>query len=134
MITILYIEDNEDNIFVFTRRLGRKGYRLLVARDGEAGVSAARAERPSLVLMDLDLPVLDGWKATRVLKSTPETARIPVIAVSSYAMIDDRRRALDAGCDDFFAKPVDINALCARIESLCGAGAGEHQQDVPRGT
>lgn len=118
MITILYIEDNEDNIFLFTRRLGRRGYEVTIARDGALGMQLARSNRPTLILMDLDLPIIDGWEATRQLKAAPETAHIPIIAVSSYAMVQDRRRALEAGCDDFFAKPVDMNALCARIESL----------------
>lgn len=118
MIKILYIEDNEDNIFLFQRRLGKKGYQLVIARDGESGVEMARVEQPALILMDLDLPVIDGWEATRQLKASPETAHIPVIAVSSYAMTQDRRKAHEAGCDDFFSKPVDMAALCARIEAL----------------
>jgi CheY-like chemotaxis protein len=118
MIKLLYIEDNEDNIFLFQRRLGKKGFQLVIARDGQSGVKMARTEQPALILMDLDLPVVDGWEATRQLKASPETAHIPVIAVSSYAMAQDRRRAHDAGCDDFFSKPVDMAALCARIEAL----------------
>lgn len=128
MTRILYIEDNEDNIFVFKRRLNKKGYEVVVARDGVAGIAMARSERPSLILMDLDLPIIDGWEATRLLKASSRTAGIPVIAVSSYAMAADKRRALDAGCDDFFAKPVDMSALCARIEGLL-RGA----EDVPGG-
>jgi CheY-like chemotaxis protein len=123
MIRVLYIEDNEDNIFLFTRRLGKRGYEVLVARDGAAGLSMARSEDPSVILMDLDLPVMDGWEATRRLKQSPETSHIPVIAVSSYAMSEDRRRAMEAGCNDFISKPVDMSALCARIEALGGAGA-----------
>ena len=82
----------------------------------------ARSERPSLILMDLDLPVVDGWEATRLLKASPETSHIPVIAVSAHAMVEDRRRALEAGCDDFFAKPVDMKTLFARIETLQSDG------------
>ena len=111
MTTILYIEDNEDNIFVFMRRLSKKGYDVIIAHDGEAGISMAHSERPSLILMDLDLPVVDGWEATRLLKASPETSHIPVIAVSAYAMVEDQRRALDTGCDDFISKPVDMKAL-----------------------
>ncbi len=111
MTTILYIEDNEDNIFVFMRRLSKKGYDVIIARDGEMGISMARSERPSLILMDLDLPVVDGWEAIRLLKASPETSHIPVIAVSAYAMVEDQRRSLDAGCDDFISKPVDMKAL-----------------------
>jgi two-component system cell cycle response regulator DivK len=118
MTTILYVEDNEDNIFMFTRRLSKKGYDVIIARNGEAGILMAHSEQPSLILMDLDLPVVDGWTATRLLKASPETAHIPVIAVSAHAMGADQRRALDAGCDDFFSKPVNMNDLCARIETL----------------
>ena len=118
MTTILYIEDNEDNIFLFTRRLGKRGYDLIIARDGESGISMARSEQPSVILMDLDLPIVDGWEATRSIKNSPEAGHIPIIAVSAYAMPQDRRRALEAGCSDFFAKPVDMKALCARIEAL----------------
>jgi two-component system, cell cycle response regulator DivK len=118
MTRLLYIEDNEDNIFLFTRRLNKKGYQLVIARDGVAGIAMARTEDPALILMDLDLPIVDGWEATRMLKASPRTAHIPVIAVSSHAMSEDRRRAIAAGCDDFFAKPVDMHALCARIEML----------------
>ena len=120
MTKILYIEDNEDNIYMFTRRLGKAGYDVVIARDGEAGMSMARSESPALILMDLDLPVVDGWQASRLLKASPKTAHIPIIAVSSFAMVEDRRRAIAAGCDDFFAKPVNMKALCARIETLRG--------------
>lgn len=118
MTRILYIEDNEDNIFVFTRRLNKKGYQVVVARDGVAGIAMARSEAPDLILMDLDLPIVNGWEASRMLKGSPRTAHIPVIAVSSHTMAEDRHRALAAGCDDFFSKPVDMSALCARIETL----------------
>lgn len=131
MTRILCIEDNEDNIFVFKRRLEKKGYQVIVARDGVAGIAMARAERPSLILMDLDLPILDGCEATRLIKRSPRTEGIPVIAVSSYAMAADRRRALDAGCDDFFSKPVDMNALCARIEALLGEAARKSGDEEP---
>lgn len=118
MTRILYVEDNEDNIFIIQRRLGKIGHEVLVAKDGLEGIRIARAEQPALIMMDLDLPRLDGWEATRRLKSTPETANIPVIAVSAYAMPQDRRRALDAGCDNFFSKPVDMPALCSAIDTL----------------
>ncbi|MDX1400949.1 MAG: response regulator [Kiloniellales bacterium] len=118
MIRILYVEDNEDNIFLFTRRLGKRGYEVLIARDGATGLSMAQSENPAVILMDLDLPVVDGWEATRKLKASPETRHIPVIAVSSYAMVEDRRRAIEAGCCDFFSKPVDMDALCAKIDNL----------------
>ena len=118
MTKILYVEDNEDNIYMITRRLGRKGYDIIVAKDGEEGLAMARSEAPSLILMDLDLPVLNGWEATRRLKASPQTQHIPVIAVSAYAMASDRERALAAGCDDFFSKPVDLKGLVERIEAL----------------
>lgn len=121
MTKILYVEDNDDNIYMITRRLGRKDYEVIVAKDGEEGIAMARSEAPSLILMDLDLPVLDGWEATRRLKASDETRHIPVIAVSAYAMVSDRERAMAAGCDDFFSKPVDLKGLLERIESLLPA-------------
>ena len=119
---ILYIEDNDDNIYMITRRLGRCGYEVIVAKDGEAGLAMAVSEAPSLILMDLDLPVVDGWEATRRLKEADETRHIPVVAVSAHAMAVDRKRALAAGCDDFFSKPVDLKGLLERIESLLPDG------------
>lgn len=118
MTKILYVEDNDDNIYLITRGLGRKGYDIIVAKDGEEGLAMARSEAPSLILMDLDLPVLNGWEATRRLKASPQTQHIPVIAVSAYAMASDRERALAAGCDDFFSKPVNLKGLVERIEAL----------------
>lgn len=131
MTRLLYIEDNEDNIFLFTRRLGKKGYQVVVARDGVAGIAMARSEEPALILMDLDLPIVNGWEATRMLKTSPQTAHIPVIAVSSHAMSEDRRRALAAGCDDFFSKPVDMHALCARIEVLVSNSPDRTSSEEP---
>lgn len=118
MISVLCIEDNEDSIFLFRRRLGRRGYKVTFARDGEEGMALARSDPPSVILMDLDLPIVDGWEATRRLKVAPDTGGIPIVAVSSHATMLDRRRALAAGCDDFFTKPVDMAALFARIEAL----------------
>src|SRR5438128_269178 len=105
---ILYVEDNDDNIFVVYRRLGGWGHTVLIARDGREGLAMARSERPDLILMDLSLPVLDGWEATRRLKAAPDTKAIPIIALSAHAMAGDRERALDAGCDDFDTKPIDF--------------------------
>ena len=122
MRRILYVEDNEDNVYVVKTRLGRAGYSVLVAPDGEQGVAMAAAEKPDLVLMDLSLPVLDGWEATRRLKCAPETKGIPVIALSSHAMNDDREKALAAGCDDFDTKPVEIARLLAKIEAALAGG------------
>jgi two-component system cell cycle response regulator DivK len=117
MATILYIEDNDDNLFMLVRRLRRRGFEVLTARDGEAGVDIALSELPDLILMDLVLPVLDGWEATRKLKSLRETRAIPVIAVSSHAMSGDREKALAAGCDDYHTKPIDFERLVITIET-----------------
>ncbi len=122
MARILYVEDNEDNVYMLTRRLRRKGFEVRVARDGAEGVAAALADPPDLVLMDLSLPVLDGWAATRELKSDERTAHVPVIALSAHAMADDRAGALEAGCDDFDTKPVDLPRLLGKIEALLGSG------------
>ncbi len=122
MKRILYVEDNEDNVYVVTTRLGRAGFTVLTAANGEAGVAMAAAEKPDLILMDLSLPVLDGWEATRQLKAAPETKGIPVIALSSHAMNEDREKSLAAGCDDFDTKPVEIARLLAKIESALARG------------
>ena len=118
MARILYVEDNDDNVYVLRGRLQRRGFDVLVARDGASGVEAARSERPDLVLMDLGLPVLDGWEAARLLKADPSTSGIPIIALSAHAMPGDRGRALDAGCDDYDVKPVDWPQLLAKIKAL----------------
>jgi len=119
---ILYVEDNDDNIYMITRRLSRHGYEVIIAKDGEEGIAMVRSETPALILMDLDLPVLDGWEATRRLKASDETRHIPLIAVSAYAMVSDRKQAFEAGCDDFFSKPVDLKGLLERIEALLPDG------------
>jgi CheY-like chemotaxis protein len=118
LVKILYVEDNDDNIYVVKSRLTRGGHTVLVALDGEQGVAMAAAERPDLILMDLSLPVLDGWEATRRLKTAAETRDIPVIALSAHAMAGDRERALAAGCDDYDTKPIDFSSLRAKIEAL----------------
>ena len=105
MTRILYVEDNDDNVYLLTRRLRRKGYDVVVAADGERGIEMARADPPSLILMDLSLPVLDGWEATRRIKAAPETRHIPIIALSAHAMAGDRESAIAAGCDDYDTKP-----------------------------
>lgn len=115
---ILYVEDNEDNIYMLTNRLTRKGYDLVIASDGEQGVRMARSEQPSLIIMDLGLPVLDGWEAIRQIKSAPETSSIPIIALTAHAMSHDRAKAHEAGCDDFDTKPVEIDRLLEKIQSL----------------
>ena len=121
---ILYVEDNEDNVYMLARRLRRHGFEIAVAPDGERGIAAARAEKPDLIVMDLSLPVLDGWEATRRLKAAPETRSIPIIALSAHAMEGDREQALAAGCDDYDTKPVDLERLLAKIRALLPAGAG----------
>jgi two-component system, cell cycle response regulator DivK len=115
---ILYVEDNDDNVYVVKNRLTRAGYTVLVAVDGQQGVDMALAERPDLILMDLSLPGLDGWEATRRLKAAPETKSIPVIALSAHAMAGDREKALAAGCDDYDTKPVELTRLRAKIDAL----------------
>ncbi len=115
---ILYVEDNDDNVYVVRSRLTRAGFTVLVAVDAEQGLAMAAAERPDLILMDLGLPGLDGWEATRRLKAAPETKDIPVIAVSAHAMTGDREKALEAGCDDYDTKPIDFPRLRAKIQAL----------------
>jgi CheY-like chemotaxis protein len=124
MPKILYVEDNEDNIYMLVRRLERQGFEVVVARDGAQGVALARSEQPDLIVMDLNMPVLDGWQATRQLKGTPETEAIPVIALSAHAMSGDRERALAAGCDDYDTKPVRIDSLMAKIRTLLPGAPG----------
>jgi len=118
MARILYVEDNEDNIYVVKNRFARAGYTVLVATDGEQGVAMAAAEQPDLILMDLRLPVLDGWEATRRIKEQPETRHIPVIALTAHAMTGDREKALAAGCDDFDTKPVELPRLLEKVRAL----------------
>lgn len=118
MAKILYVEDNDDNVYMLSRRLERKGYSVIVAADGKEGVAAARDEAPDLILMDLSLPIMDGWEATRRLKERADTRGIPVVALSAHAMTGDREKAIEAGCDDFESKPVDLPRLLAKIEAL----------------
>lgn len=118
MATILLVEDNEMNRDMLSRRLSRKGYRILIAENGESGVALATSEHPDLVLMDMSLPVLDGWEATRRIKSDPATRRIPVIALTAHAMEDDRQKAMESGCDDYDTKPVELPRLIDKIERL----------------
>ncbi len=121
MPKILVVEDNEMNRDMLSRRLERRGYQVIVSVDGEAGITMARKETPDLVLMDMSLPELDGWEATRRLKAAPETQFIPVIALTAHAMSGDREKALDAGCDDYDTKPLDFPRLLSKIESLLSA-------------
>jgi two-component system, cell cycle response regulator DivK len=125
MARILLVEDNEMNRDMLSRRLARHGFEVLLAEDGEEAIAVAGRERPDLILMDLSLPVLDGWEATRRLKRAEATAGIPVLALTAHAMSTDRDRALEAGCDDYDTKPVDMPRLLGKIERLLlGANAG----------
>ena len=118
MAKILVVEDNEMNRDMLTRRLQRRGYEVVIAVDGAEGLAMAQSESLALVLMDISLPVLDGWEATRRLKMAPETKSIPVIALTAHAMSGDRERCIEAGCDDFDTKPVEIARLVGKIEAL----------------
>jgi two-component system cell cycle response regulator DivK len=122
MIKILYVEDNDDNIYMLKNRLGRKGFTVLIAIDGAQGVAMAASEQPELILMDLSLPVLDGWEATRQIKAADATRHIPVIALSAHAMTGDREKALAAGCDDFDTKPIEIDRLIKKMEAARAKG------------
>ena len=122
MATILLVEDNEMNRDMLSRRLERRGYAVIVAVDGEDGVARAAAARPDLVVMDMSLPGIDGWEATRQLKAAPETSAIPVLALTAHAMAGERERALEAGCDDFDTKPVDLPRLLEKIAALLPDG------------
>ena len=121
MAKILLVEDNEMNRDMLSRRLMRRGYEVLIAIDGEQGVAMATSESPALILMDMSLPVLDGWEATRALKASPATRAIPVIALTAHAMAGDRDKALGAGADDFDTKPIELERLLGKIEALLGA-------------
>lgn len=115
---ILLVEDNEMNRDMLSRRLRRKNYDVDIAIDGQQGINMAHSTDPDLILMDMSLPVVDGWEATRQLKTTSGTNRVPIIALTAHAMDSDRERALDAGCDDYDTKPVDLNRLLAKINAL----------------
>jgi CheY-like chemotaxis protein len=121
-VKIVYVEDNEDNVYVLENRLRRAGFDVVVAIDGMQGIALTAAEQPNLVIMDLGLPVLDGWEATRRLKADPATRHIPVIALSAHAMAGDREKALAAGCDDFDTKPVELPRLLEKIRALLPKG------------
>jgi two-component system cell cycle response regulator DivK len=124
MARILLVEDNEMNRDMLSRRLMRRGYEVALALDGEQGVAMARTEAPALILMDMSLPGMDGWEATRRLKAAAETSAIPVIALTAHAMAGDREKAIAAGCDDFDTKPVDLERLLQKIEALLRRATG----------
>ena len=118
MAKILLVEDNEMNRDMLARRLERRGYQVVIAVDGDQGVRLAQAEVPDLILMDMSLPVLDGWEATRRLKAMPATQAIPIVALTAHAMSGDREQALEAGCDDYDSKPIEFARLLGKIEAL----------------
>lgn len=115
---VLYVEDNEDNVYLLNRRLIRNGYEVLVAKDGREAIEMVLANRPDLILMDLNLPVIDGWEATRRIKAMGEVKDIPIIALTSHAMAGDREKALAAGCNDYDTKPIDFARLQAKMAAL----------------
>ena len=122
MSKILLVEDNEMNRDMLTRRLERKGFEVVIAVDGKAGIDMASSATPDIILMDLSLPVIDGWEATRKIKADPATQSIPVIALTAHAMAGDEQKALAAGCDDYGTKPIDLKRLPGKIDKLLGAG------------
>jgi two-component system cell cycle response regulator DivK len=123
MMKILYVEDNDDNVYMLKNRLSRAGFTVIIATDGAQGVAMATSEKPDLVLMDLSLPVLDGWEATRQIKANPATQHIPVVAITANAMTGDKEKAIAAGCDDFDTKPVDMPRLLGKIKALMEPGS-----------
>lgn len=126
MAKLLIVEDNEMNRDMLSRRLARKGFATVVAVDGAEGIAMARSEAPDLILMDMSLPVLDGWEATRRLKAAPETRAIPIIALTAHAMESDREKALQAGCDEYDSKPIEFPRLLEKIAALLGSKGDRH--------
>ena len=120
MSKLLLVEDNEMNRDMLTRRLERKGFEVVIAVDGQAGIDMASSNSPDIILMDLSLPVIDGWEATRQIKADPATRSIPVIALTAHAMAGDEQKALEAGCNDYDTKPIDLKRLLGKIENLLG--------------
>ena len=125
MPKILLVEDNEMNRDMLSRRLMRRGYEVIIAIDGEGGLALAREQSPDIILMDMSLPVLDGWEASRQLKADADTKHIPVIALTAHAMSSDRDKALAAGCDDYDTKPVELERLLEKIEALLAPSGGD---------
>ncbi|MBN8994387.1 MAG: response regulator [Rhizobiales bacterium] len=124
MAKILVVEDNEMNLDMLSRRLARQGFEVVAAQDGAAGIAKAASESPHLILMDMSLPVVDGWEATRRIKADPATRAIPVIALTAHAMAEDRDKAMAAGCDDYDTKPIELPRLLEKIRKLLPAGPG----------
>ena len=123
MPKLLLVEDNEMNRDMLSRRLVRRGYQVAIAVDGAEGVAMTRSEMPDLVLMDMSLPIMDGWEATRRIKAEPATKHLPVIGLTAHAMAGDREKALEAGCDDYDTKPIELDRLLGKIEALLSSGA-----------
>jgi len=126
MPRILLVEDNEMNRDMLSRRLQRRGYEVVLAVDGQEGVELAQSDQPDLILMDMSLPVIDGWEATRALKAAAGTRHIPVIALTAHAMSTDRDKALEAGCDDYDTKPIELQRLLGKMEALLGRALPEN--------
>ena len=125
MTKILLVEDNEMNRDMLSRRLIRRGFQVVFAMDGQQGVDLARSERPDIILMDMSLPGIDGWEATRRLKADDATRGLPVIGLTAHAMSGDREKAIEAGCDDYDTKPVELDRLIGKIERLLGTAKDE---------
>jgi len=124
MAKVLLVEDNEMNRDMLSRRLIRRGFEVVFAVDGKQGVDLARSEKPDIILMDMSLPVMDGWQATRCVKSDEVTRSVPVIGLTAHAMSGDREKAIEAGCDDYDTKPVEIDRLIGKMERLLGVAKG----------
>lgn len=124
MAKVLLVEDNEMNRDMLSRRLIRRGFQVVFAMDGQQGIDVARSERPDIIIMDMSLPVIDGWEATRRLKADDATRSVPVIGLTAHAMAGDREKAIEAGCDDYDTKPVELDRLIGKIERLIGAAKG----------
>jgi CheY-like chemotaxis protein len=133
-VRLLIVEDNEMNGQMLARRLARRGFAVSIATDGRQAIAEAQRLRPALILMDLRLPVLDGWEAARQLKAGPETEAIPIVALTAHALAEDRQRALDAGCDDYETKPIDLPRLLDKIDRLLkGTHRAGHERHAARG-
>lgn len=122
--TVLLVEDNEDNRIVYSTILQHFGYRVMEAFNGEEGIAKARTEQPDLILMDISIPVIDGWEATQVLKRDPATRRIPIIALTAHALASDREKAMEVGCDSYLAKPCEPKTVVSEVERFIGRGNG----------
>jgi two-component system, cell cycle response regulator DivK len=125
MTKVLLVEDNEMNRDMLSRRLIRRGFRVVFAMDGQQGIDLARSERPDVILMDMSLPIIDGWEATRRLKADDATRSVPVIGLTAHAMSGDREKAIEAGCDDYDTKPVELDRLIGKIKRLLGTAKDE---------